>query len=44
MLGLLDKVFSVESASFIAPLVSSAQGPELCASYTFPKIFGKIVT
>lgn len=27
MLALLDKVFSVENCTFIAPLVSSAQGP-----------------
>lgn len=25
----------------MAPLVKLAQGPEMCASYTFPKIFGK---
>lgn len=41
MLALIDKIFAVQNSSFTAPLVSSGQGPELCASYTFPKIFGK---
>lgn len=39
-LALFDKTFSVQNSSFVAPLVSSGQGPELCASWTFPKIFG----
>jgi enoyl-CoA hydratase/carnithine racemase len=39
-LALFDKVFSVQNSTFVAPLVSSGQGPELCASWTFPKIFG----
>ena len=43
-LALFDKVFATESSIFCAPLVSSAQGPEMCASYTFPKIFGNVIT
>lgn len=40
-LALYDRVFAVEGAQFNAPLVTLAQGPEMCASYTFPKIFGQ---
>jgi len=39
-LALYDRVFAVDNAEFNAPLVQLAQGPEMCASYTFPKIFG----
>ncbi len=42
-LALYDKVFAVETAQFNAPLVQLAQGPEMCASFTFPKIFGRQV-
>ena len=42
-LALFDKVFATETAIFRAPLVLIAQGPEMCSSYTFPKIFGKTV-
>jgi peroxisomal 3,2-trans-enoyl-CoA isomerase len=40
---LYDRVFSVASSEFNAPLVKLAQGPEMCASYTFPKVFGRNV-
>ena len=40
-LGLYDRVFVVEGAEFNAPLVQLAQGPEMCASYIFPKYFGQ---
>lgn len=40
-LALYDRVFAVDNAQFNAPLVQLAQGPEMCASYTFPRIFGK---
>ena len=39
-LGLYDKNFITERSRFLAPLVPLAQGPEMCSSYTFPKIFG----
>jgi enoyl-CoA hydratase/carnithine racemase len=39
-LALYDRIFAVEGAKFRAPLVQLAQGPEMCASYTFPKFFG----
>lgn len=42
-LALFDRVFAVEGAQFNAPLVLLAQGPEMCAAYTFPKIFGRNV-
>ena len=40
-LALFDRVFAVDGAQFNAPLVTLAQGPEMCASFTFPKIFGQ---
>lgn len=42
-LALYDRVFAVTNSEFNAPLVKIAQGPEMCASYTFPKIFGRSV-
>lgn len=42
-LALYDRVFAVEGASFNAPLVQLAQGPEMAASVTFPRLFGKAV-
>ena len=42
-LALFDKVFATQTAMFRAPLVVLAQGQEMCSSYTFPKIFGKLV-
>lgn len=42
-LALYDRVFSVTNSEFNAPLVKLAQGPEMCASFTFPKIFGRNV-
>ena len=41
VLALFDKNFVTEKSSYMAPLVKLAQGPEMCSSYTFPKIFGK---
>lgn len=41
MLPHCDRVFAIEGATFKAPLVRLAQGPEMCSSYTFPKLFGK---
>ena len=40
-LALYDRVFAVKGASFMAPLVKIAQGPEMGSSYLFPKIFGQ---
>ena len=40
-LALFDRVFAVDGSEFHAPLVQLAQGPEMCASYTFSKIFGQ---
>lgn len=40
-LALFDKVFAAEGTMFMAPLVKIAQGPEMCSSYLFPKIFGQ---
>jgi enoyl-CoA hydratase/carnithine racemase len=42
-LALYDRVYAVDTSSFTAPLVKLAQGPEMCSSYLFPKIFGKKV-
>jgi peroxisomal 3,2-trans-enoyl-CoA isomerase len=39
-LALYDRVFAVDGSEYHAPLVQLAQGPEMCASYTFPKLFG----
>lgn len=41
LLGLCDYVYATKSAKFSAPLVKLAQGPEMCSSYTFEKIFGR---
>jgi enoyl-CoA hydratase/carnithine racemase len=43
-LALYDRVFAVDGAQFNAPLVQLAQGPEMCASVTFPPIFGRALT
>ena len=40
-MAMYDRVFAVDGAQFNAPLVTLAQGPEMCASFTFPKIFGQ---
>lgn len=40
-LMLYDRVFAVEGGEFSAPLILSAQGPEMCCSFTFPKRFGQ---
>jgi enoyl-CoA hydratase/carnithine racemase len=40
---LYDRVFAVEGGEFSAPLVKSAQGPEMCCSFTFPKRFGQSI-
>lgn len=36
-------MFVVDGTQFSAPLVRIAQGPEMCASYTFPRLFGTVV-
>jgi enoyl-CoA hydratase/carnithine racemase len=41
MLALCDRVFAIDGATFKAPLVKLAQGPEMASAYTFPKTFGK---
>ena len=43
-LALFDRIFAVEGARFRAPLVQTAQGPEMCSSYTFPKYLGVSAT
>lgn len=43
MQALLDRVFVVEGSLYEAPMVKLAQGPEMCASFTFPRIFGQKV-
>ena len=40
-LALYDRVFAVDGAFFMAPLVKIAQGPEMASSYIFPEIFGQ---
>jgi peroxisomal 3,2-trans-enoyl-CoA isomerase len=42
-LALYDRVFAVENSYFMAPLVRTAQGPEMASSYLFPKIFGYVL-
>ena len=39
-LGLFDRIYAAEGSKFRAPLVMLAQGPEMCSSYTFPKMLG----
>ena len=39
-LGIYDRNFVTEKSAYMAPLVKLAQGPEMCSSYTFPKVFG----
>ncbi|EGR32724.1 peroxisomal trans-enoyl isomerase, putative [Ichthyophthirius multifiliis] len=40
LLALCDEVYITSDSFFQAPLVKLAQGPEMCSSYFFPKIFG----
>lgn len=42
MLNLFDAVYLSDQATFRIPLVSTAQTPGCCGSYTFPKIIGKV--
>ena len=42
MLGHFDLVYLSEKATFRTPLVSTAQTPGCCASYTFPRIMGRV--
>ena len=41
VLGLCDAVFMSESATIRTPFASTAQAPEACSSYTFPRIMGR---
>ena len=42
MLGMFDAVYLSDQASLRTPFVSTAQAPEGCASYTFPRIMGRV--
>ena len=42
MLGIFDAVYLSETATLRTPFVSTAQAPEGCASYTFPRIMGRV--
>ena len=42
MLGLFDAVYLSDQALLRTPFVSTAQAPEGCASYTFPRIMGRV--
>lgn len=40
LLALVDVVYASDRATFHTPFVSTAQSPELCSSYLFPRIMG----
>ena len=42
MLGVFDAVYLSDQALLRTPFVSTAQAPEGCASYTFPRIMGRV--
>ena len=42
MLGLCDAVYMSDKATLRTPFASTAQAPEGCASYTFPRIMGPL--
>ena len=42
MLGIFDAVYLSDQALLRTPFVSTAQAPEGCASYTFPRIMGRV--
>lgn len=42
MLNLFDAVYLSDQALLRTPFVSTAQAPEGCASYTFPRIMGRV--
>ena len=41
LLGLFDAVYLSENATIRTPFSSTAQAPEGCSSYTFPRIMGR---
>jgi peroxisomal 3,2-trans-enoyl-CoA isomerase len=41
ILGVCDRIFCSESASFVTPFASLGMAPEGCSSYTFPRLMGK---
>ena len=41
-LGVFDAVYLSDQALLRTPFVSTAQAPEGCASYTFPRIMGRV--
>ena len=43
ILPLCDAVYMSESATLRTPFASTAQAPEGCSSYTFPKILGPVL-
>ena len=42
MLGVFDAVYLSDQALLRTPFASTAQAPEGCASYTFPRIMGRV--